>query len=167
MIAKPIYVLTAVAGIFLVGCLACATRQMGSIDCRFDRGGMIGQVGRVDLEDRVANRFDGSSGEGADEGARVDAGGDASAGEPVPSARDEGATDVLVGGGLTPDDIGAINALVRREDQHRIISIIWSGDRVEVSTGVSCDPQCIAGNLFLVRKTDGRWEIVERSAWKS
>jgi hypothetical protein len=85
----------------------------------------------------------------------------------VPGARDEVATDVLVSGGLTAEDIGVINALVRREDQHRIISILWRGDRVEVSTGVSCDPQCIAGNLFFVRKTDERWEIVERSAWKS
>lgn len=82
MTAKPIYVLTAVAGSFLAGLLACATRQKGSIDCRFDRGGMIAQLGTVDLEDQVVGRLDGSSGEPADAGPRVDAGGDASAAEP-------------------------------------------------------------------------------------
>jgi hypothetical protein len=43
---------------------------------------MIAQLGTVDLEDQVVGRLDGSSGEPADAGPRVDAGGDASAAEP-------------------------------------------------------------------------------------
>ena len=82
MTTKRIYVPTAVAAILLVEVPACVTRQTGWIDCTFDRGGMIAQLSKVDLQDQVVGPVDGSPEDAANMGAHVDAGGHAFAAEP-------------------------------------------------------------------------------------
>jgi hypothetical protein len=54
----------------------------GWMDCNFDRGGMIAQVDRADIEDQAVGPRDGSSWEAANAVAHVDAGSDAFAAEP-------------------------------------------------------------------------------------
>ena len=64
-------------------------------------------------------------------------------------------------------DTAAITATVRRACAQPILSIVRRPESVEVMTGAVCGDLCGSGDMFLLRKVNGTWTIVEHRKWVS
>jgi hypothetical protein len=75
--------------------------------------------------------------------------------------------EIHVVGDFAAVDTAAITATVRRACAQPILSIVRRPESVEVMTGAVCGDLCGSGDMFLLRKVNGTWTIVEHRKWVS
>ena len=82
-----------------------------------------------------------------------------------PSPAPQSGTDtsqITIKGALSPADIDAIVAAVRKVESNPILSIVQRPVGVEVDTQWVCGHLCGSGSLFTLRKIEKVWTIVDR-----
>jgi hypothetical protein len=68
---------------------------------------------------------------------------------------------------IIASDVAEIVMLVKSADRTPIMSIESHGTTVEVETGRVCAVHSGFGNVFTLRKHNGRWQIVKKTPWIS
>jgi hypothetical protein len=75
--------------------------------------------------------------------------------------------DIHVAGTFAPEDVTAIAALINRQDTLPLLSIEKQGDEVRAMTGSASREFGGGGNMWILRKVNGRWTVVDRGVWAS